>query len=693
MNGDLISQLHKSAQSALELGNIKKAKKKFEKIIEVDPSNFQSLQALGILYGVEKNYINSIKFLEKASKIQPENEEVLYNLGKTYSLQKNYLKAIFFYEKSLKKNPNYFQALLNISNCLNAINNFGGAIKYATQAQKLSPYSFYPYLNLGAAYRGLRSFDKSLEYFAKAIELNDQSFEIYLNLGDLFFDLQQYDKSILSYKKAIELKPDLSEGLLNIGRAFHELGQDCEAVNFLRQALKINPELNFCESELLHILMKNYDWKSFKTHHNSINSRIKQSEAVYFPFAILTFMDDPAIQLQNAKKFSLNLDYNSNKKFEPYSPNTGKLKLGYFSADFHNHATTYLMAELFELHDKSKFELFCFSYGPQVNDEMQSRIKASFDHYFDLQNESDDEISALSRSLKINIAIDLKGYTKDARPGIFFNRAAPIQINYLGYPGTMGSTLYDYLIADKVLVSQEYRKYYTENIIFLPNSYQVNDRKRPPSVAKFNRSEMGLPEDAFVFCCFNSSFKITPEIFELWMTILNAVPNSVLWLYQYSENSINNLIIEAHKFNINSSRLIFAKPLSLADHLARYRCADLFLDTSPYNAHTTASDALWSDLPILTLTGESFASRVSASLLSTFGLFELIANSPNDYITKAINLAKNKEDYQIIKSKLSAISNSPLFDTPSFTKNIESAFLAVQALYEKGNPNNDVYIQ
>jgi protein O-GlcNAc transferase len=693
MNGDLISQLHKSAQSALELGNIKKAKKKFEKIIEADPSNFQSLQALGILYGVEKNYINSIKFLEKASKIQPENEEVLYNLGKTYSLQKNYSKAIFFYEKSLKKNPNYFQALSNISNCLNAINNFGGAIKYATQALNLSPYSFYPYLNLGAAYRGLRSFDKSLEYFAKAIELNDQSFEIYLNLGDLFFDLKQYDKSILSYKRAIELKPDLSEGLLNIGRAFHELGQDCEAVNFLRQALKIDPELNFCESELLHILMKNCDWKSFKVHHNSISSRIKQSKAVYFPFAILTFINEPATQLQNAKNFSLNLDCTSKKKFEPYNSNTGKLKLGYFSADFHNHATTYLMAELFELHDKSKFELFCFSYGPQVNDEMQQRIKASFDHYFDLQKESDSEISALSRSLKINIAIDLKGYTKDARPGIFFNRAAPIQINYLGYPGTMGSSLYDYLIADKVLIPQEYRNHYTENIIYLPNSYQVNDRKRPSSVAKFNRSEMGLPEGAFVFCCFNNSFKITPEIFELWMTILNAVPNSVLWLYQYSENSINNLIIEANKLNVSSSRLIFAKPLPLADHLARYRCADLFLDTSPYNAHTTASDALWSGLPILTLTGVSFASRVSASLLSTFGLFELISNSPSDYITKAINLAKNKEDYQIIKSKLSAISNSPLFDTPSFAKNIESAFLAVQALYEKNNPNNDVYIQ
>ncbi len=693
MNIDLISQLYKSAENAIALGNTNRAKKKFHKIIEMDPDNFQSLHGLGILYGIEKNYITSIKFLEKALKIQPENEEALYNLGKTYSLQKNYSKAIFFYEKSLEKNPNYFQALSNISNCLNAINNFNDAIKYATHALSLNPYSFYPYLNLGAAYRGIRRFDKSIEYFEQAIELNQQSFEIYLNLGDLFFDLKQYDKSILSYKKAIGFKPDLSEGLLNIGRAFHELGKDDEAINFFTKALKINPELNFCESELLHILMKNCDWKSFKIHRNSINLKIKQRKAIYSPFAILTFMDDPDTQLQNVENFSLSSDYTSCENYVPHNSNSGKLKLGYFSADFHNHATTYLIAELFELHDKSKFELFCFSYGPQVNDEMQARIKASFDHYFELQNESDSKIAALSRSLKIDIAIDLKGYTKDARHGIFFHRAAPIQINYLGYPGTMGTIVYDYLIADKVLVPQEYRKFYTEKIIYLPNSYQVNDRKRPFSVKKFKRSDLGLPEDAFVFCCFNNSFKITPKIFELWMNILKTIPNSVLWLFEYSQNSNSNLINEASKFNICGTRLVFAKHLPLADHLARYRCADLFLDTTPYNAHTTASDALWSGLPVLTLTGPSFASRVSSSLLSSLGLSELITDSPNDYFARAISLAKNKGEYQIIKSKLSGISSSPLFDTPTFVKNIESAFIAVQALHVNGDATSDINIQ
>jgi len=379
--------------------------------------------------------------------------------------------------------------------------------------------------------------------------------------------------------------------------------------------------------------------------------------------------------------------YSFNPVLEPIvkRKQSQKIRVGYFSADFHNHATGHLMAELFELHNKSQFKLVCFSFGPIVNDKMRQRLEKSFDQFIEVGRKSDVEIAKLSRDLNIDIAVDLKGFTKDARTGIFALRAAPIQVNYLGYPGTMGADYIDYIIADKTLISPESQSCYSEKIVYLPNSYQVNDRKRAISASQFTRQELGLPENGFVFCCFNNNFKILPVTFDGWMRILKAVEGSVLWLLQDNSWAVKNLKKEAQKQGVNAERLVFADRVPPSEHLARHRRADLFLDTFPCNAHTTASDALWTGLPVLTLMGRSFASRVAASLLKAVGLPELITSTQDAYEALAIELAKNPQKLADIKLKLTNNRlTTPLFDTPLFTKNIEAAYLEMYERYQAG---------
>ena len=341
------------------------------------------------------------------------------------------------------------------------------------------------------------------------------------------------------------------------------------------------------------------------------------------------------------------------------------------------------MAELIELHDHQRFELIGISFGPYHRDQMQTRLEQAFDQFIDASAMSDLQIATLSRELKIDIAIDLKGFTQNCRTGIFAYRAAPLQVNYLGYPGTMAAEYMDYLIADKVLIPEQSQGAYSEKIAYLPHSYQVNDRKRVISDKVFTRAELGLPEQGFVFCSFNNNYKILPATFESWMRILKAVEGSVLWLYEDNAAAAEHLKKEAHRQGVDSARIIFATKMPLEEHLARHQLGDIFLDTLPYNAHTTASDALWAGLPVLTLIGQSFASRVAASLLNAIGLPELITTSPQEYEALAIALAKNPERLTAIKTKLANNRlTSPLFDTPLFTKDLEQIYMKMYERYQ-----------
>jgi len=374
-------------------------------------------------------------------------------------------------------------------------------------------------------------------------------------------------------------------------------------------------------------------------------------------------------------------------------PKHKKIRIGYFSADFRNHPVADLTVELYELHDRSQFEIYGFSYGPNTKDEMNLRIKAGVDYFHDVRTMSHKDVAMLARSVELDIAVDLGGFTQHARTGIFTMSAAPIQISYIGYIGTMGANYYDYLVADQTTIPEKNQKYYSEKIAYLP-SYQVNDSTQSPPATVFTRKDLGLPETGFVFCCFNNTFKFTPTTFDVWGRILEQVDGSVLLIYADNESTKKNLTKEIVLRGIDSSRLIFGERLTKPEYLARYRVADLFLDTLPYNAGTTASDALRMRLPVLTCMGNSFVSRMGASILNAINLPELITTTQEEYESLAIELATNPEKLKIIKDKLvNNLPTAPLYDTPLFTHHLESAYLTMYNRYQQGLDPDHIYVE
>jgi len=378
-----------------------------------------------------------------------------------------------------------------------------------------------------------------------------------------------------------------------------------------------------------------------------------------------------------------------------FTPDTARhrIRLGYFSADLYHHATANLMAGLFEQHDRSCFEVIAFSFGPSKADAMRRRLEGAFDQFHDVGYLSDSGIAELATRIGIDIAIDLKGFTQHARSGIFAQRVAPLQVNYLGYPGTMAADYIDYLIADQDVIPSGHTAHYREKIVWLPHCYQVNDDRRALADDTFNRRGAGLPEQGFVFCCFNNNWKITPAVFSLWMQLLQRVPGSVLWLLEDTPLAAANLRRAAAAHGIAAGRLVFAPRMSLDQHLARHRVADLFLDTLPYNAHTTASDALWAGLPVITRQGETFASRVAASLLKAVGLPELITASADAYLALALELANDAPRLAALHQKLADNRLvQPLFDTRLFARHIEAGYTAMWQRYQAGLPPDHITV-
>jgi predicted O-linked N-acetylglucosamine transferase (SPINDLY family) len=371
-----------------------------------------------------------------------------------------------------------------------------------------------------------------------------------------------------------------------------------------------------------------------------------------------------------------------------------RIRIGYFSADYHDHATSYLIAGMFEMHDRSRFEVIAFSFGPDSSGAMRARIKAACDEFIEVRDKSDSEVALLARDLQIDVAVDLKGFTDGNRVGIFALRAAPLQVSYLGYPGSLGANYMDYLIADHTLIPQESRRHYTEKIVYLPGSYQANDAKRAIADRAFTRAELGLPAAGFVFCCFNNNYKIMPDTFDRWMRILERVPGGVLWLLADNPTAVANLRREAARRNVSPERLVFAGRIDLPEHLARHRAADLFIDTWPCNAHTTASDALWAGLPVLTCAGEGFASRVAASLLTAIGLPELIVSTADHYEELAVQLATDRQHLTEIKQRLAENRlTAPLFDTQRYTLQIEAAYTKLYERCQANLPAEHIHIE
>jgi len=494
--------------------------------------------------------------------------------------------------------------------------------------------------------------------------------------------------------RGIALKPDLAEAYQTKGNVLRALRSYDEALGCYEKAAAADPNLPYILGDVLYTKSYLCNWQGLDAVFNRLIAGVDAGKTVSKPFPLVT-TPVSALQQRKCAEICIRDKYPAAPsplwKGERYTHD--KIRIGYFSADFHNHATSYLMAKLFELHDRSRFEVIGFSFGTSPPDDMRARLEKAFDRFIDVSAESDGQIATLARNMEIDIAVDLKGFTKDLRTGIFALRPAPVQVNYLGYPGTMGASYIDYIIADHVVVPEEHKQYYTEKVAYLPGSYQVNDSSRKISDKIFTRREFGLPEEGFVFCCFNDNYKITPAAFDIWMRLLHKVPGSVLWLFASNPTALKNLYAEARLRGIGEERIVFASRMELLDHLARHRLADLFLDTFPCNAHTTASDALWAGLPMVTYLDQAFAGRVAAGLLNAVVLPELVARSHAEYESLALELATHPEKLSAIKAKL--VQNretTPLFNTELFAKNIEAAYIKMWEKARAGAAPDHIYV-
>ena len=697
----------------------------YKKAIELKPDFAEAHYNLGLALQDMKLPKEAISSYDKAISIQKNYAEAFYNRGIAFNGMKDYENALISYERAISIKNNYAEAYLNQGITLIEIKKFEESIASFNKAISYRNDYAEAYSNRGLAFQKLIHHDQALINYEKAIAIKSDYAEALNNRGNALQELKNYEEAINSYKKAISCWPNFTEAYYNLAIALKDLGHLSEAlacfdrviaINFnyceahfnkgntlleLRRidealdsydkALQLDPAFEFLLGKRLHTQMHMCDWRGFSQQLDTIVLSIENNLKASAPFPLLGLLDNPKLHFKSSELYSNSI--NITRNFLPLknkSLESKKIRVGYFSADFHNHATTYLMAELLESHDKSQFEIFGFSLNSIKFDEMQSRVSSAFDQFIDVSRKTDLEVLQISRTLSIDIAIDLKGYTQNSRPRIFVNQCAPIQVNFLGYPGSLGASHYDYIIADKTVIPETSQRFYSEKIIYLPHSYQPNDSKREISTFSYTRKDFGLPEGSFVFCCFNNNFKILPATFDSWMRILTAVDASVLWLLEDNSIAVKNLRIEAEKRGVNPNRLIFAKRLKLKEHLARHRLADLFLDTFPYNAHTTTSDALWSGLPVLTLSGISFVSRVAASLLTAIDLPELIADSPSEFESKAIMLASNRSKLDELSHRLQIkLLTSNLFKGNVFALHLEWAYKAIYRQFKDGElPKN-----
>ncbi|MDI1277300.1 tetratricopeptide repeat protein [Methylobacter sp.] len=725
---DFVEALSSRGDVLLGLKRPGQALDSYDRVLILKPDNAEVLNNRGnALFDLEFPE-QALDSYDRALTLKPDYAEAFLNRGKALRDLQRHQEALDSYDRALTFKPDYVEALNNRGNALVGLKRPDQALDSYDRALTLKPDNAEVLNNRGNALLGLKRPEQALDSYDRALMLNPDNAEVLNNRGNVLRDLKLPGQALDSYDRALTLKPDYAEAFLNRGKVLHDLRRHQEALdsydraltlkpdyvealnnrgNALRdlqrhqeslesydRALMIEPDYEFLYGTWLHAKMKVCNWYDIGNQFAQLVGKVERDETASLPFPILAISSSLTLQ-RKAAETCVQAKYPFNNALPKISkpPKHNKIRIGYFSADFHNHATAYLMAEMFELHDKSKFDLIAFSFGPNAKDEMRRRVATAFDDFIDVRNQSDKEVAVLARNLKIDIAVDLKGFTTDSRAGIFAMRAAPLQVNYLGYPGTMGAEYIDYLIADSTLIPESHHKDYSEKIVYLPNSYQVNDAKRRIAGKEFTRAELGLPQIGFVFCCFNNNYKITPSTFDCWMRILKQVEDSILWLLEDNEKAASNLREEAMLRGVDAERLIFAKRMPLSEHLARHRLADLFLDTLPYNAHTTASDALWAGLPVLTCLGDAFAGRVAASLLKAIHLPELITATPEAYEAVAIELATNPDKLGVIKRKLNDNRfTTSLFDTQLFTKHIESAYEKMYERYQADLAPEHIYI-
>jgi predicted O-linked N-acetylglucosamine transferase (SPINDLY family) len=630
---------------------------------------------------------------DRALRIKPDFAEACSNRGNTLRKLKRPVDALACYERALALKPDYAEAHNHRGDTLQELKRPDDALASYEHAIRFRPGYAEAYNNRGNALREVRRLEEALASYEQAIELKPDYVEAHNNRGVTQLELKRFDAALASYERAIALKPDAAEAHNNRGQVLRRLQRYSDAAQAFARVLELAPAYSFAQGNLLHAKMLCCDWTDLGALYESTRRDSLLRKPAASPFGYQAFCDSEqelriCAEVYAAETFpKQDIQICAGKRSR-----AGKIRIGYVSGEFREHATAILMAGLFELHDRNRFEIFAFDNGGGDGSEIRARIDSAFSEIVDIRRMSDASAASLVNRKGIDILVNLNGYFGELRQGIFCYRPSPVQVNYLGFPGTMGAEYFDYLIADGTLIPDASRQHYSEKIAYLPGCYQVNDRRRAAAGPPPSREELGLPRAGFVFCCFNNNYKITPGTFDGWMRILEQVDGSVLWLLEDNPAAARNLCKEAAGRGVRPDRLIFARRMPLPAHLARHRAADLFIDTLPYNAHTTASDALWAGLPLLTCAGRTFAGRVAASLLKAVDLPELITTTQEQYEALAVALATNPLRLDQIRQVLERNRlTAPLFDTRLFARRIEDAYAQMYERYQADLPPDHLY--
>lgn len=667
-------------------------KKKFDLAIKIyldqitiDPKNFSLYIQLSKIYHEIKNYKEIINILKKASSLSPENDNITFEIGKAFHQLEDLINAEIYYAKTIEINNLNANAIHNLGVIENKKFNFHKAKILFERAIKINNQKDY-YIGLANAYIGMKKFTHAINLYNEYLLYKKNNYIIFNNLGNIYQEMNLYLEALKYYQMALKLNSKISEIYKNIAYTQVLLNQNEQAIFNYKKALEYSKN-DFSEIYFNYIFEKKKLLDIFDIDENTVLNKIKNN--IIHPLIFTHLINNP-------KQHQLKTQNYINNKFQLLSEKkkklilSNKINIGYFSSDFRNHAITHLIMNLIKIHDRSKFNIYGFDYSPNVETQQRQEILKNFDEVFNISNISDDEVINLCSDKNINIAIDLNGHTTYARTSLFLKRCAPIQVNYLGYPGTMGSNSYDYIIADKVVIPEKNQVYFNEKIAYLPNCYQANSLANINIDLNYTREDFGYPANEFLYCCFNRNEKISVELLNTWVEILDNVKNSSIVIFINNDVAKKNL---ANYFinKVNTHRIFYSSFTNIEDHLKRLSLNNLFLDTFPYNSHVTASDALYAGLPLLTIAGESFASRVASSLLNEFKLNEFICNDIIEYKCKAIDYGLNPQKLLNYKNKMSLIKEDDFFTSKKTARNLEKIFIKMID-QEKNNMKENIYV-
>ena len=669
-------------------------------LLKLYPKEIDIYNVQGAASAAMKNFRKAIDYYIEITKIKPNSANAFFNIAVMYDSLNLPENAIKNYNEAIRNQPEYADAYNNKGSALIKLDKVDEALEAYNKVVELKPDHAYAYNNMGNIYMRKKMLKKAIDLFQKAILFNAEYADAFNNLGKAYLSIGNITKAQISFEKALKINPYHINALIKTATYHENHKQYTKAISIFKKVLSLQPsneniiaKLNLLQSILCEIdEVKEYKEKikdiGTKTHYIS-------------PLAIMAFDDAPDRQKLRAELYIntfyqeklVKLKLKDNETLNDLKPkgNAKKIRLGYVSSDFNMHAVSFLISGLIETHNRKCFEVIGYSLNSKKKDDMNKRMKKAFDKYIECDGLNDEEVAIRIKKEQIDILVDLNGHTLGSRTGIFAYKPAKIQINFLGFPGTMGANYMDYIIADHTVIPKKLKTYYNEKVIRLPYTYMPNDNKRTIANKTITRKDMGLPDEGIIFCCFNNSYKISSNEFDIWMRVLSKVEKSVIWLKIDNAVARNNLHNAAKKRGVDPSRIIFAEYLSMEEHLARYSLADIFLDTFNYNAHTTACDALWAGTPIITKLGKSFASRVAGSLLTAINLSELITNSEAEYENLILRLATSPLEIEKIKKRLHENRYSePLFDTKKYTKHLEEAFL--EALTRHSNDKKPIDI-